>query len=602
MRVNTLLVPHQWLPPEWSPTGGLLPRDPSRAQPPGLATPRRQRGRHALTGLTAIAAATWLWAIAQAAQAAQPQPQPVTPTASESAPSPLMMHAGSSRVLPLSQAAERVAVAHPGVVDVTLIGGRELYLLARGIGTTTILVWPRGGALMVMDVQVAMDVGPLERQLAQLLPTERGIRVQAAADSVALTGEVSSLLKAEQAVALAAGHVRALARQAQPIPMPSAPPGGGTGTGAAGTPGGAATNLAALRGPNLGAGAPTPHVINLLTVRQPQQVMLEVKVAEVSRNLLDQLGVSLNLSRVSGSMTYGLVTRSLQDVFGQLILAGKDGRATVDAKSQDALVRILAEPNIVALSGQEGSFLAGGKVFIPVARDALEGRATITLEEKEFGVGLRFTPQVLEHDVVQLKVAPEVSELAKTGSPFLTTGGVTTVLPSFTTRRASTTVQLRDGQSLAIAGLIKNNITESLNKFPFLAEIPILGALFRSTEFQTDRTELLFVITPRLVRALPPAAALPTDAHEPPGRAEALLQGRLERGREGTDAASGQSVRDARAAQTMRPQREVDPTLPDARPARSMGSSGTGGGAAGTPRRPSSFDEPMGDGAAEGQR
>lgn len=450
----------------------------------------------------------------------------------------LTLMAGTSKVITLQSGVERVSVGHPGVVDVTMTGPRELYVLARGVGTSNIMLWSRGAPLQVMDVQVEMDVSPLRRQLAQLLPSERGIEVHAAADSVALTGVASSVLKAEQAVSLANGHVRALSRQAQPAAMSGA--GVSTGIGAA-QGSGLTTSSAALRGasastasttsgnPTMG-GSQGPHVINLLTIRQPQQVMLEVKVAEVSRNLLDQFGVSLNLTRTSGSMSYGLLTQSLQEVFGRLVIAGKDGRVSVDAKAQDALVRILAEPNIVALSGQEGSFLAGGKVFIPVARDSTEGRSTITLEEKEYGVGLRFTPQVMDDDVVQLRVAPEVSELAKTGSPFLTTGGATTVLPSFTTRRAATTVQLRDGQSLAIAGLIKNNVTESLSKFPFLADIPVLGALFRSTEFQTDRSELLFVITPRLVRALPPQAALPTDSHIPPGRAEALLEGRLERG------------------------------------------------------------------------
>ena len=191
-----------------------------------------------------------------------------------------------------------------------------------------------------------------------------------------------------------------------------------------------------------------------------------------------------------------------------------------------------------------------------MARDSAEGRSTITLEEKEYGVGLRFTPQVMDDDVVQLRVAPEVSELAKSGSPFLTTGGATTVLPSFTTRRASTTVQLRDGQSLAIAGLIKNNVTESLSKFPFLADIPVLGALFRSTDFQTDRSELLFVITPRLVRALPTQVGLPTDAHEPPTRAEGLLGGRLERGAEGEPASKRERM--SAAADEQAPS-EVDP-------------------------------------------
>lgn len=488
-------------------------------------------------------------AAAHAANAADSATAPRASLAAESdhAPGVLRLTAGSSRLIPLERPVERLSVAHPGVADVILLGPQELYVLGRGLGMTNILLWNRGGSVTTLEVDVQMDVGPLRRQLARLLPDEPELRVQPTADSVALTGTVGSVVKAEQAVALAQGHLRALARLGQPAgPVAAGPAGGAHGAGtAAGTGAGAGaqamprsmgssmgSSMASSMGGGMGgaggSGMTAPQVINLLSIRQPHQVMLEVKVAEVSRNLLDQFGISLSLSRTSGSMTYGLLTQALQDVFGRLMISGRNGSVTVDAKAQDALVRILAEPNIVALSGQEGSFLAGGKVFIPVARDSAEGRSTITLEEKEYGVGLRFTPQVLDGDVIQLRVAPEVSELSKTGSPFLTTGGSSTVLPSFTTRRAATTVQLRDGQSLAIAGLIKNNVTEAVNRFPFLSDIPVLGALFRSTEFQTDRSELLFVITPRLVKALPATAALPTDSHQAPGRVEGLLGGALE--------------------------------------------------------------------------
>jgi pilus assembly protein CpaC len=331
-------------------------------------------------------------------------------------------------------------------------------------------------------------------------------------------------------------------------------------------------------------------VINLMKIRQPQQVMLEVKVVEVSRNLLDQFGVSLNLNRSSGAMTYGLVTQALQDVFGRLLIAGRNGSLTVDAKAQDGMLKVLAEPNIVALSGQEGSFLAGGKVFIPVARDSAEGRATVTLEEKEYGVGLRFTPQVLEGDVVQLRVAPEVSELTRTGSPFLSSGGVTTVLPSFTTRRAATTVQLRDGQSLAIAGLIKNINTETLTKFPFLGDLPILGALFRSNEFQQDRSEVLFIITPRLVKALPPEAARTGEEEGVDEEARAATRAMME------------DPQQVRRLQRLNPQAGDDPRLPEtvqardalatrrAGPAAAMGGSSSEPGAA--PTAPAGTPQP----------
>jgi pilus assembly protein CpaC len=183
----------------------------------------------------------------------------------------------------------------------------------------------------------------------------------------------------------------------------------------------------------------------------------------------------------------------------------------------------------MAISGQEASFRAGGKVFIPVARENnLTGGTTVTLEEKEFGVGVKFKPTVLEGGRINLKVSPEVSEINRTGTPFTTVNGVTSVLPSFTLRRAETTVQLNDGQSFMIAGLVSNNVAETVNRFPGLGELPILGALFRSSEFQNDKTELMFVITPRLVKPLPPDYALPTDSYVEPSRAEFFFEGKME--------------------------------------------------------------------------
>jgi pilus assembly protein CpaC len=189
-------------------------------------------------------------------------------------------------------------------------------------------------------------------------------------------------------------------------------------------------------------------------------------------------------------------------------------------------VRILAEPNVLAISGQEGAFLAGGKFFIPVAQD----NNKVTLEEKEFGVGLRFTPTVLGGGLINLKVAPEVSELSREGIGISAAGiAGTAIMPLLTTRRASTTVQLHDGQSFAIGGLVRNNLVANLKGLPGLSDVPILGALFRSTDFQQERTELVFVITARLVKPLPAGSlSLPTDRFNPPSRAGVLLGGRLE--------------------------------------------------------------------------
>jgi len=192
------------------------------------------------------------------------------------------------------------------------------------------------------------------------------------------------------------------------------------------------------------------------------------------------------------------------------------------------LVKILAEPTITAVNGQEGSFLAGGKIYIPVPQMGSAGSVAITLEEKEFGVGLRFLPTILEDGLINLRVTPEVSELSQTGTPITGLNGQSSLLPSITTRRASTTVQLRDGESFAIGGLIKSNVTETIKAFPVLGEIPVLGALFRSTAFQNEQSELLFIVTPRLAQPLPPGAPLPTDKFIPPSRSELFFRGRME--------------------------------------------------------------------------
>lgn len=426
---------------------------------------------------------------------------------------------GKSTLLRLPAAIDRISVGNPAVADVTLISGRELYLLGKTVGATNVILWRKGGSTTIIDVTVNIDAARLQTRINELLPNEKGIVVSTAADSIVLSGEVSSAMKAEQAMSITSAYVRNLNRG---LVLPVVAGGGQAAPGttiSVGTSNGVGGTVAA-------AGS---QVVNMLRVAAPQQVMLEVKVAEISKTLLDKLGSEFAMSRTNGDWTYSILNSLLTDSAGLLTAAKNPGKfVKIDAEKQDGLVKILAEPNIIAISGQDGSFLAGGKIFIPVARDNGIGGTTVTLEEKEFGVGLKFTPTVLDGGRINLKVAPEVSELSQTGSPFTTVNGVTSVLPSFTTRRAQTTVQLNDGQSFAIAGLIKNNVTETVKRFPGLGEIPILGTLFRSSEFQTDRTELMFIVTPRLVKPLPPNYALPGDNFVPPSRGEFFLEGRME--------------------------------------------------------------------------
>lgn len=428
---------------------------------------------------------------------------------------------GKSTLLRLPAPISRISVGNPSVADVTLISSRELYLLGKTYGSTNVILWSRGGPTTIIDVAVGIDSAALQRRLHELLPTEKGITVSTAADSVVLAGEVSSALQADHAVSIAEAFARSYATGIQ-MPVTAGNPEVQQGQTIA---------VSQARQRTSGGAAGGPRIVNMMRIAQPQQVMLEVKVAELSKNLLDKLGVGIDAARISGDWRYSILSNFLSDSSGVLgVLSRTGNRIDIDAEKRDGLVRILAEPNIVSVSGQEASFLAGGRIFIPVARNnAATGISTITLEEKEFGVGLKFLPTVLDGGRINLRVSPEVSELSQTGSPFTTIGGQTTVLPSFTTRRAQTTVQLMDGQSFAIAGLIKNNVTESLRRFPVLGEVPILGALFRSSEFQTDRSELMFVVTARLVKPLPSGQlSMPTDHFVPPSRTEFMLNGQLE--------------------------------------------------------------------------
>jgi pilus assembly protein CpaC len=388
----------------------------------------------------------------------------------------------------------------PGVadVDVVLLSPQEIYLLGKTVGSTNFVLVDRTGQCTVMDVIVGMDTAPLRASLTQLVPGERNIVVTSAADSLVLTGSVADAAKLDRVLDLA----NAYARRA----------GGGGGAGA------------------------SPRVVNLLVVDAPQQVLLEVKVAEVSKTLIDKLGADLKLQRSNGGWTYSLLANFLSGGAG-LVDAFRRATGefiTIDGEKSDNLVKILAEPNLMAISGQEGSFLVGGKVFLPVPQFS-GGAVAITLQEQDFGIGLKFTPTVLEGGRINLRVTPEVSELSPTGVSFqaqastsLIGGTATQILPLINTRRASTTVQLYDGQTFAIGGLIKHNVTTDIKAFPVLGEIPVLGALFRSTGFQTDRTELIFVITPRLARPLAPDYTLPTDSYIEPTRLELFLGGKVE--------------------------------------------------------------------------
>jgi pilus assembly protein CpaC len=423
---------------------------------------------------------------------------------------------GKSVVLPLSEPIVNRTLGNPGVVHAMLVSSNTMYLVGLDIGTTNMIMQGKSGQCKTLEITVGIDPSALQEKYKELMPEEKEIKVIAAADSLVLSGTVTDSIAVVKAVDIANAFVR------RPLVMNSIAIRDGV-VGPSGMP-----SMSNAGGNTI---LQQQRVINLLGVGAAQQVMLEVKIAEVSKTLLDKLGVGVAGSPSNGSYTWGVVSNFLSGTLGGNVSVTRSTGAnvTLEAEKKDGLVKILAEPTVMAISGQEGSFLAGGKILIPIAQDSLLGTNRVTLEEKEFGVGLKFTPTVLSGGRINLKVAPEVSEISREGIGISTSGGTSrAILPLITTRRASTTVQLMDGQSFAIGGLIKNNTTANIKAFPILGEIPIIGMLFRSSDFQQDRTELIFIVTPRLVKPLAVAYKLPTDGLQDPTRIDLFVDGKLE--------------------------------------------------------------------------
>jgi pilus assembly protein CpaC len=478
-----------------------------------LSSPQRPTGTAQQTPVRALAAAE-----AQPPGTAAKAGASLSNAAAQLGPG-VDLQLGKATLLRLPQPVERISVGNPSIADVTMISTKEVYVLGKDLGTTNIIIWDTTGQATILDVKVNADPSLLEKELRDMLPGEIDIKVKTSADSLILVGSVSDAVKADYAVQIAQAWIRRLTRGlVAPITLGDGK--GGTTVAISETQNTAATVASA-----------GPRVVNMLAVRAPQQVMLEVKVAEVSKTLLDKLGVSIGKQNSFGGATYSLLSTS--EFFNQLLGTARVATsianfAQVDGQRDDGLIKLLAEPNLMAISGQEASFNAGGKIFIPVARANDAGGTTITLEEKEFGVGVKFKPTVLEGGRINLQVASRVSEPVQSGSPFTSINGTTAILPSFTERRAETTVQLHDGQSFMIAGLIKGNSSETVKRFPGLGDLPILGVLFRSSQFQREKSELMFVITPRLVQPLPANYTVPTDNFVEPSRKEYFLEGKTE--------------------------------------------------------------------------
>jgi pilus assembly protein CpaC len=405
-----------------------------------------------------------------------------------------------SEMLTVDRAFGRVMVGNDEIADIMPITTRSIYVLGRKLGTTSLTIYDQSNRVMaVVDVAVGPDVVSLRRQMAQLLPAEK-IGAHISNEAIVLTGIASNAPAIDRAVQLARTY----------------------------------------------AGE---KVVNMVSVGASQQVMLEVRFSEVRRDTAKRIGIGAFLNSASGRFDgvfgngaqlvpdaetgVGIMQRSaVTDTFGifrQLFtVGGVSIEGTLDALESKGLVKTLARPTLIALSGETASFLAGGEFPIPViqAGSTSGNAAQVTVEFKPFGVSLAFTPTVLADGVISLAVEPEVSSLDSSASVQI--NGLS--IPGLRTRRASTVLELRDGEAFAIAGLLQQDYGTTVRQLPILGSLPIIGTLFRSSGFQKGETELVIVVIPRLVQPTRPEnVSLPTDRVKNASEGDLFLMGRTDK-------------------------------------------------------------------------
>ena len=387
-----------------------------------------------------------------------------------------------------------LSIANPGIADISSLSDRTIYVLGKEPGRTTLTLLGGDGRLITnVEVHVTPDIAEFKERLEQILPGEN-IEVRTANDGIVLSGTVSSIARLDRALELANRY------------------------------------------------APE-RVSNLMSVGGTQQVMLRVRFAEMQRSVSKSLSSSLALGgdTLGGDLGLALGTGTSVGSTGQaLSLSGNTPAANdnagaflfgfnaggvevgilLEALENRGVVRTLAEPNLTALSGQEATFLAGGEYPVPIAQDA----DTITVEYKPFGISLSFIPRVVDGDIINLELNASVSSLDPSNG--FTQNGFS--IDAFRTRETSTTVEMRDGESFAIAGLLSDDFVDLSGQVPWAGDIPVLGALFRSAEYSRQQTELVIIVTPHLVTPTRgEALALPTDRVRPPTERDLFLFGRV---------------------------------------------------------------------------
>lgn len=390
-----------------------------------------------------------------------------------------------------------LSIANPAIADISSLSDRTIYVLGKAPGLTTLTLLDANGRLITnVNVRVSADISEFKERLRQILPGEK-IEVRTANDGIVLSGIVSSSARLQRALDLAERYAEG-------------------------------------------------RVSNLMSVGGIQQVMLKVRFAEMNRNVSKSLSASLSLdgSVLSGdvdlsggtgtNVTAGGIANAIANNVpatnennGAIVFGFNAGSTRVglllEALEQKGVVRTLAEPNLVALSGQEARFLAGGEYPVPIAQED----GVITVEFKPFGIQLNFIPRVVDKDLINLELEAAVSDIDPNNQ--LTFDGFS--IDAFSRRETATTVELRDGESFAIAGLLEDNFVDNNSQLPWLGDVPVLGALFRSASYQRDQTELVIIITAHLVSPVRgDVLALPTDRIKPPSERDLFLFGRTAAG------------------------------------------------------------------------
>lgn len=391
-------------------------------------------------------------------------------------PAELHVLVGRSVILNSPQILKRVSVSDPSIASAVTVSPTQVLLNGLAPGKVSLILWNEQEKSMAYDLHVELDVVGLRDTIAQLFPNEN-IQVSQSGTSIVLTGTASTKEVADRALAVSQTQAKTVI-----------------------------------------------NLLNLLQISSGGQVLLQVRFAEVDRAAVQQLGINIfstgfgntpgsistgqfsapSVGSVTGTIPGGITgtetTFNLGDLLNIFVFRPDLNLAvTIRALQQHNVLQILAEPNLLALNGREASFLAGGEFPFPVVQGGT-GLTAVTITFKEFGVRLKFTPTILSDGTIRLRVAPEVSALDFTNG--LTISGF--AVPALSTRRAETEVELRDGQSFAIAGLIDNRLTENASKIPGLGDIPIIGKLFRSRSVNKSKTELMVMVTPKLVKPLAP--------------------------------------------------------------------------------------------------